>query len=103
MDITSSSGCANAAQALALADTTVTDDGQYGVSHDPPFCYYEGSSLKYNKYGQNTGPCSASDKCLCQATILGSSSGLFPGEGAGPGFSLLVGLWPLTVRWIFSR
>ena len=88
-DITSSHGCANAAQALALANTTVADDGQNGVSYDPPFCYYESSALKYNSNGQNTGPCTTGDKCLCQqAAILGSGSGLFLGEGVGLGFSL---------------
>ena len=65
-DITSSTGCASAAQALGLADTTVTDDGQNGVSYDPPFCYYESKALKYNSHGRNPGPCSSSDKCLCK-------------------------------------
>ena len=91
MDITSFSGCANAAQALALDDTTVTDDGQNGVWNDPPFCYYsiyyERSALKYNSNGQNTGPCTIDDKCLCkQAAVLGSSRGLFLGQGAGQRF-----------------
>ena len=43
----------------------MVDDGQNGVSYDPPFCYFEGGSLKFNSLGTNTGPCTASDNCLC--------------------------------------
>ena len=72
--ITSSAACASAAQALGLSDTTVSEDGQSGVSFDPPYCYYESNSLKYNNNGTNTGACSSNDKCLClrhQACSLG--------------------------------
>jgi len=57
--------CEAAAQQLWMDDTSVSDDGQSGKTFDPPYCYYEGSSLKYNSDGSNTGECSHYDKCLC--------------------------------------
>ena len=60
--------CETAAQELGLSDTTVVDDGQNGVSYDPPYCYFEGGSLKFNFLGTNTGSCTTSDNCLCVNT-----------------------------------
>jgi hypothetical protein len=60
--------CAAAAVSLGFADTTVSDDGQHGVSYDPKGCYYEGGSLKYNSAQSNTGSCTSSDMCLCQSS-----------------------------------
>lgn len=59
--------CEAAARQLGFSNTSVTDDGQSGVSHDPPYCYYEGGSLKFNSDGENTGSCSSTDKCFCIA------------------------------------
>lgn len=70
--ITSSYECGSAARAIGLSDTTASDDGQSGVSCDPPYCYYEGGSLKFNSNGTNTGACSSTDKCLC------SGQGYYP-------------------------
>eukprot|EP00930_Biecheleria_cincta_P020632 TRINITY_DN15478_c0_g1_i1.p1 TRINITY_DN15478_c0_g1~~TRINITY_DN15478_c0_g1_i1.p1 ORF type:complete len:127 (-),score=9.30 TRINITY_DN15478_c0_g1_i1:73-453(-) len=65
--ITSMSDCVAAAQALGMSDTSASDDGESGASYDPPYCYFEGSSLKFNS-GGNTGSCgSNSDTCICQA------------------------------------
>ena len=64
--VRSSSECESAAQELGLSDVTVVEDGQNGVTYDPPFCYMEDGSLKFNNLGTNTGPCSTNDICLCQ-------------------------------------
>jgi len=64
-DITSINECSAAARALKLRDTTASDDRQSGVYYDPPYCYYEGGSLKFNSNGKNTGLCRTSDQCLC--------------------------------------
>ena len=61
--VRSASECFSAAWELNYAAATVFDDGQNGVTHDPPFCYIEGY-LKFND-GTNTGPCTADDKCIC--------------------------------------
>merc|ERR1712194_500501 len=60
--ITSISECSDAASELGLSDITASDDGQSGSRWDPPYCYFEDSSLKYNS-GSNTGSCHAHDKC----------------------------------------
>lgn len=65
--VTSMEQCEAAAAFLGLSDVTAEDDGQNGVSYDPPYCYFEGGRLKYNSNAQNTGICKSSDKCLCQA------------------------------------
>ena len=65
--VTSLSECSTAAVALRLADTTAQDDNQSGSTLDPPYCYYEGGVLKYNSKGNNTGPCTTGDKCVCRA------------------------------------
>jgi len=57
--------CGTAAGHLGLSDVTPSDDGQNGVGYDPPFCYLEGGSLKFNSAGTNTGQCTSSDQCLC--------------------------------------
>ena len=60
------SECEAAAKQLGLSDTTATDDGQNGFDRDPPYCYFESDSLKFNYGGTNTGLCgSNNDKCLC--------------------------------------
>ena len=63
--IKSTAECEAAAQELGLSDNTVVDDKQNGVSYDPPFCYFEGGSLKFNSLGTNTGLCTTTDNCLC--------------------------------------
>ena len=62
--VKSMSECETAARALGLSDQTVTNDGELGASYDPPYCYFEGGSLKYNP-GLNTGGCSEIDVCIC--------------------------------------
>ena len=64
--ITTAIECESAAIELGLYDTTVKDDGQNGVNYDPPYCYIEGRSLKFNSMGTNTGPCTTIDQCLCR-------------------------------------
>ena len=71
--ISSASGCECAANQLGMSnDDTCSslwawvDNDENGVSDDPPFCYFEEGSLKFNKLGTNTGPCTADDKCLCR-------------------------------------
>ena len=73
--ITSLYECSRAARALRLSDTTAKDDGQSGVSYDPPYCYFEGGTLKYNSNGLNTGVCTATDSCVCR-----TKSTYFPQE-----------------------
>eukprot|EP00931_Biecheleriopsis_adriatica_P065562 TRINITY_DN4006_c0_g1_i1.p1 TRINITY_DN4006_c0_g1~~TRINITY_DN4006_c0_g1_i1.p1 ORF type:complete len:433 (-),score=64.76 TRINITY_DN4006_c0_g1_i1:77-1315(-) len=63
--VTSQADCEEAAQQLWFDDTSVSDDGQSGKPWDPPGCYYESSSLKFNSDGSNTGKCHHYDKCLC--------------------------------------
>ena len=65
--VRSASECESAAQELGLPDVTVPlwNDGQNGVTYDPPFCYFGGGGLKFNSLGTNTGPCTTTDQCLC--------------------------------------
>ena len=76
--ITTSSECEAAAQDLGLPDTSATpspvrDTDSWG---DPPYCYIEDDSLKFNSDGSNTGKCGDAynndpqyhDKCLCKST-----------------------------------
>ena len=67
------SECEDAARELqsakGLIDLSAEDDGQTGVSYDPPYCYYESGTLKFNYGGTNTGSCSTTDKCLCHEDI----------------------------------
>ena len=66
--ITSFSECSTAARALGLSDTTASYDEHTGsgVNYDPPYCYFEGGTLKYNSNGRNTGGCTTSDNCVCR-------------------------------------
>ena len=64
--VRSATECESAANELGLADVSVEDDGQSGVDNDPPFCYFEFGSLKFNNLGTNTGPCTIHDQCLCR-------------------------------------
>ena len=51
-----------------MSDTTVSDDKQNRVSYDPPYCYFEGRSLKFNAKKNNTGRCTLLDVCLCESS-----------------------------------
>ena len=67
-EIKSLSECSAAAKYLNLYDRSASSDNQpNGVSYDPPFCYHEGSQLKFNG-GRNYGSCNLQDRCLCSAT-----------------------------------
>ena len=74
--ITTSSECETAAHYLGLSDTSavqspLTDKDSWG---DPPYCYIENDSLKFNADGSNSGKCGEAyngnpathDKCLCK-------------------------------------
>ena len=76
--ITTSSECEAAAQSLGLPDTSAVpsplkDTDSWG---DPPYCYIEDGSLKFNANGSNTGKCGEAyngeqrfhDKCLCKSS-----------------------------------
>ena len=63
--ITTPNECEIAALQLGLSDISATDDGQNGVTYDPPFCYFEGGILKFNFGGTNKGTCGSYDKCVC--------------------------------------
>merc|ERR1711907_385576 len=68
MRIKSELECKAAAEQLNLADITVQDDRQshpHGKPYDPPYCYLEAGSLKFNPDGANSGPCHSWDKCIC--------------------------------------
>jgi len=73
--ITSIDECSSAAEQLGLSDTTASDDGQSRASWDPPYCYFENSNLKFNSDGRNRGPCTRTDKCLCQVANTPASGG----------------------------
>ena len=70
-NITSPAECSEQAQLMGFHDVTATDDGQTSVSFDPPWCYYEDGSLKFNA-GSNTGICTLGDICLCKGTPTSS-------------------------------
>ena len=65
------SECEEAARQTGLSDVTAEDDGQnnghWGQSYFPPYCYFQGGRLKFNSGGTNTGPCTSINKCLCYA------------------------------------
>ena len=71
--ILSASECEFAAQYLNLPDTTVSNDSpNLYPTFDPPACYFEGGSLKFND-GSNTGSCGVDynnpalfDQCICR-------------------------------------
>ena len=79
--VRSASECESAANELGLADVTVIDDGQNGVSFDPPFCYFEGGSLKYNNEGTNTGSCTTNDHCVCRQKDFCAKTPCAMGQG----------------------
>ena len=74
--ITTSSECEAAAQELGLSDISATPSpiSSLDPTHDPPYCYIEDGSLKFNGDGTNTGVCGFDagygavylDKCLCK-------------------------------------
>ena len=79
--VRSSSECESAAHELGLSDVSVVDDGQNGVTHSPPFCYFEGGSLKFNDLGTNTGSCTTTDKCLCRKNDFCAKTPCREGQG----------------------
>ena len=76
--ITTSSECEAAAQSLYLSDTSAVPsplkDSCCDSWGDPPYCYIENDSLKFNADGSNSGKCGEAyngnpathDKCLCK-------------------------------------
>eukprot|EP00936_MAST-01D_sp_MAST-1D-sp1_P000605 g605.t1 len=66
--------CSAAAARLGLSDTTASDDGQRSVSFDPPGCYFEGGSLKFNSDLSNTGRCTTSDNCVLRGVGRGCNA-----------------------------
>ena len=75
--VTTFQGCSWAAAALRDAGMLSANfpivagrDGAVSTSTDPPFCYREGESLKFDAEGENTGGCTASDQCLCRGNGL---------------------------------
>merc|ERR1719160_278242 len=66
--VMSLSDCSAGALALGLSDTTAEDDGQTGVTYDPPYCYFEYGRVKFNANGANTGDCTTTDQCICSGT-----------------------------------
>ena len=68
--------CSAAGAALGLSDKTAVDDGQNGESYDPPYCYFEGGSLKFNSAGTNTGDCTDKDTCVCWVSAPNACVGL---------------------------
>lgn len=87
--IRSMAQCAQAALQLGLSDTTPSDDGQTGVVYDPPWCYYEGGSLKFNT-GTNQGGCAVRDTCLCLGAAPPPPPTLPPPPVAPPGTLMLL-------------
>merc|ERR1711907_388968 len=49
---------------LPFGGASVFDNQPYGVTYDPPGCYYENDQFKFNA-GNNTGNCSYTDVCVC--------------------------------------
>ena len=72
--ITTMEECEEAARQLGLTDVTVEDDENKAWRFDPPYCYFEydgannnwagRGTLKFNRDGTNTGPCTCEDQCL---------------------------------------
>ena len=79
--IRSASECESAANELGMSDITVVDDGQNSGTYDPPFCYFEGGSLKFNNLGTNTGPCTSNDQCLCRQNDFCAKTPCGEGQG----------------------
>ena len=84
-EIRSASECTAAGRYFGLTQSA-SPDNQYKAYNDPPFCYYEGGTLKFNKYGSNTGYCRSDDICLCaKPGSSGSGSGGSGSSGSGSG------------------
>ena len=66
---------------MGLTDVTVEGDGKSGATDYPPFCYFEGGSLKFNNMGSNTGSCAPNKKCLCRQNEFCTKSPCGNGEG----------------------
>ena len=67
--IKSSEECKAAAQYLRLSDGRLLADGknEERPHNDPPYCYFEETTLKFNSDGTNTGLCGEKkDICLCK-------------------------------------
>ena len=76
--VTSATECEFAAQKLGLSDGTMEDDGRNGDTRYPPFCYNErGNSLKFNRWGTNTGMCALNKQCLCRQSAMDQDIGEF--------------------------
>ena len=86
--VTSLAECSAAAAAMGLWDISATADGQHGVSHDPPYCYAESGSLKFNLDGSSTGSCTSTDTCVCKASSTGPPP---PPLGWAPGSAFASG------------
>ena len=83
--VRSASECESAAQEVGLSDVTVVDEGQnslwYNPWYNPPLCYFEGGSLKFNNFGTNRGPCTATDQCLCRQNDFCAKTPCGVGQG----------------------
>ena len=76
--ITTTSECEAAAQSLGLSDTSAIPSPVISSDSvgDPPYCYIENESLKFNGDGTNKGECGDAylgmhmyhDKCLCKSS-----------------------------------
>ena len=67
--INTTTECAAAAASLGFLNTNAQFDQQYGVSYDPPGCYFENGNLKVNTNNRNTGACSSGDRCVCRKPL----------------------------------
>ena len=77
--VTSLTECSAAAAALGLSDTPAVDDNYSGVTYYPPYCYLQGTVLKYNSNGHNTGKCNSySGQCICRVRMYSTYLYSFP-------------------------
>ena len=65
--------CEAAARRIGLSDTSA-EDGKNAPKpyNDPPYCYFEDGTLKFNSDATNTGACgggsgSGYDECVCKS------------------------------------
>mmetsp|Transcript_71249 Transcript_71249/g.133260 ORF Transcript_71249/g.133260 Transcript_71249/m.133260 type:complete len:134 (-) Transcript_71249:74-475(-) len=67
-NITQRDDCIEAAKALGI-DTSEVLDGAGKQHYDketlPPFCYYAGGQLRFDRLAQNVGDCSSAARCIC--------------------------------------
>ena len=86
VQVTTREDCAFAAYTLNLRDSSgnpawvPSDDLQSNIAFDPPFCYFESNTLKFNVDGSNSGVCTNDDICLCS----GEQSPALPPPPAPP-------------------